>query len=174
MHRAVTPWTVRRDSALFFVTISFHFYVFMHCHRYFWLFMYQEQLAVREEYSYKLCGILCLLQAGGTADTLTLETRSRARSRDCGPRGHWELGAAVSHLSETCVCSTFPSVGMLASIRLPLSAQRGTGRTAEEPEPFAKAGDSKLGDLKFCLSKRQGHIISKPIGYLQEYKVTGF
>lgn len=80
----------------------------MYCHYYFWLFMYQAWLVVREEYSYRLCGILCLLQTGGTADTLILETCSSVRSRDCGPGGHWELEAAASHVSEMCV-SVAPS-----------------------------------------------------------------
>lgn len=125
----------------------------MYCHYYFWLFMYQEWLVVREEYSYRLCGILCLLQTGGTPDTLILETCSSVRSRDCSPGGHWELEAAASHVSKMCVSSTFFCVRMLASIRLPVSACCGTGRTAVEL-PFAKTGDSKSGGRQHFASSR--------------------
>lgn len=83
--------TLNSEQGLFSLLLSFHFHVVTHCHQYFWLLMYQEWLVVSKEYSYKLCGILCLLQTGDSADILVLEICSSVRSRDCGPGGHREL-----------------------------------------------------------------------------------
>lgn len=163
-----------RDSPLSFVAVSFHFYVFMHCHHYFWLFMYQEWLVVREEYSYKLCGILCLLQTGGTADTLILESCSRGRSRDCGPGDHWELGAPLSHVSKMCVSVAPSPVG---GFWLPSGSwcqpSMALGGQLSSPSLLQRQETANWVIVKFCLSERQEHIILTPTGSLRDYKITG-
>lgn len=116
--------------------------------------MYQKWLVVREEYSYKLCGILCLLQSGGTADTVILETQEQQSQS-------WRsLGAGSCCLlceQDVCVSSTFLCVRMLVSVRLPAAAWCGTARTAEDL-PFAKAGESNSGDHQDFASPRGRHV----------------